>query len=614
MSSENELVSAALPGYDVGEPLGRGGCGLVFSGHHRQLGRPVAIKEIPSQFSADPVVKRRFLAEARLLASIDHPHVVPVYDFVEHADLCLLVMELLPGGTVWTRFTSEGFDAPSAAAVALACAAGLQAAHDRGILHRDIKPANLMFAATGSLKVTDFGIAKVIGGNETLATRTSVVIGTPSYIAPEQARGEPLTPATDVYATATMLYELLAGELPFPRGTDSMATLFKHAYEAPTPLSERAPTVPEPIAEVVMRGLATNPAMRYATAEDFGVALAQACTESWGPGWLSGPGISVIGADTIASAASGGAEPSTPPTSRSESSTSSFAATRGVGRTSTTMVRPVITSEDAGPRLADIARDELVPIQAVIKLRPARGPLIAAALLALLVMVIAFIAPGTPSSDGTVPPGSVTVAGVDPTTGTPVNLDLSIPVTVTSNGAIPADAVRIELQVLGTTVGQQTAPLVESGPTFAATLPSLVNRYLVAGRFTGRITLLSGGTTVAFWRFPVQTTQSATTTAVAVGNVLLLLFGIAYLESNARSLRHGRSRIGAGLGLAGASGVLAIAIVGLLWVLAGRQPTLATLVTCVVLGVLAGGAGAVGAWRSGRIRRYRRAQRMAPQG
>src|SRR5882757_6900028 len=104
MTSIEDRIRAALPGYDIGEQIGRGGCGVVLSGIHRQLQRQVAIKQIPAQFAEDAAVRRRFLVEARLMASIDHPHVVPVYDYVEDGDLCLLVMEYLPGGTVANRF------------------------------------------------------------------------------------------------------------------------------------------------------------------------------------------------------------------------------------------------------------------------------------------------------------------------------------------------------------------------------------------------------------------------------------------------------------------------------------------------------------------------------
>ena len=305
MNFDRELLSGALPAYDIGEELGQGGMGVVVSGQHRQLGRRVAIKQLPEAFAADPAVRRRFTAEAQVLASLDHPHVVPVYDFVEREGICLLVMELLPGGTLRSRVAAGGCTAPYAVAVSLACLSGLSAAHRRGILHRDVKPENMLFAASGVLKVTDFGIAKVIGGPGTVLTRVGDVVGTPAYIAPEQVRGGKLSPATDVYALATMLYELLAGVFPFSTETegDELALLFKHAYEKPVPLRDVAPGIPDPVAAVVMRGLATEPADRFETAEAFGVALAEAATQAWGPGWLAAEQVPIMDAGPMIGAA-----------------------------------------------------------------------------------------------------------------------------------------------------------------------------------------------------------------------------------------------------------------------------------------------------------------------
>ena len=304
MSVDRELLSSVLPAYEIGDELGKGGWGVVVSGQHRQLDRRVAIKQLPTALAADPAVRRRFTTEARVLASLDHPHVVPVYDFVEREGICLLVMELLPGGTLRSRVTiAGGITAPHAVALSLACLSGLGAAHRREILHRDVKPENMLFAASGVLKVTDFGIAKVIGGTDTVVTRAGDVLGTPAYIAPEQVRGGDLSPATDVYGVATMLYELLAGVLPFTDDGEGVALLFKHAYETPIPLRVVAPNVPDPVAAVVMRGLATEPALRFATAESFGVALAEACTREWGPGWLSAEHVPILDAGPIISAA-----------------------------------------------------------------------------------------------------------------------------------------------------------------------------------------------------------------------------------------------------------------------------------------------------------------------
>jgi serine/threonine-protein kinase len=213
-------------------------------------------------------------------------------------------MEFLPGGTLRSRVTSAaGFTAPHAVAVSLACLSGLSAAHRRGVLHRDVKPENMLFTASGVLKVADFGIAKVLGGPGTVVTRRGDVIGTPAYIAPEQVLGRELSPATDVYAVATMLYELLAGVLPFPDVEEEMALLFKHAYEQPVPLREVAPGVPDPVAAAVMRGLATESADRFATAESFGTALAEAGTQAWGPGWMSAEQVPIMDAGPIISVA-----------------------------------------------------------------------------------------------------------------------------------------------------------------------------------------------------------------------------------------------------------------------------------------------------------------------
>ncbi|HEX2064635.1 MAG TPA: serine/threonine-protein kinase [Acidimicrobiales bacterium] len=185
MNDQREVIAAALPAYEVGEQMGRGAFGRVFAGRHRQLDRPVAIKQLAMEYSADPEVRARFLAEARLLATLDHPHVVPVYDYVEQGGLCLLVMEKLSGGTVLSRAGAGGVQMETACAVALAAASGLHHAHGRGVLHRDVKPENLLFSASGVLKVTDFGIAKVVGGAKTSITTAGQVVGTPAYMAPE---------------------------------------------------------------------------------------------------------------------------------------------------------------------------------------------------------------------------------------------------------------------------------------------------------------------------------------------------------------------------------------------------------------------------------------------
>jgi serine/threonine protein kinase len=283
---DREAIEAALPGYEVGEELGRGSCGVVVTATHRHLGRTVAIKELPPAFAANVEVRARFTSEAKLLASFDHPHIVPIYDYVEQAGVCLLVMEHMPGGTVWSRFAAEGFRFESSIAIALATALALHYAHDRQVLHRDIKPDNLLFSKSGALKVSDFGLAKVMGGAATMMTRTGQVLGTPAYIAPEQAQGNPVTPATDVYSLGIVLYELLSGDLPFVDDGNPVTMLLHHMNDQPRPLTELAPDVPPALAEVVMRALDKDPEQRWKTAWAFAAALAYTANSLWGPTWV----------------------------------------------------------------------------------------------------------------------------------------------------------------------------------------------------------------------------------------------------------------------------------------------------------------------------------------
>ena len=312
MSVEDELVEQALPGYEVGREIGRGGWGVVRQGEHRTLRRAVAVKQLPRAFGADPEVRQRFLAEARVVASLEHPHIVPVYDFVERDGVCLIVMELLTGGTLWERVEAGPVPVGDACAIALAVLAALDHAHSRGVLHRDIKPDNVLFNDAGVPKLVDFGIAKVLGEASEHRTATGVIMGTPAYMAPEQGTGRPVGPATDVYAIGVVLYELLGGRLPFESTGDSMSQLYRHVNEPPPPLAEVAPSVPRPIADVVMVALAKDAADRHPGAAAFATALAAAAAEALGPGWLADSDVPVMGVARLAPSATPPERPSTP--------------------------------------------------------------------------------------------------------------------------------------------------------------------------------------------------------------------------------------------------------------------------------------------------------------
>jgi serine/threonine protein kinase len=283
-----EQVAAALPSYEVGQEIGRGSTGVVLAARHRRLGREVAVKMLPPHLAEDESVRRRFVAEARLLASFSHVHIVPIYDFVEEDGLCLLVMERLGGGTLHD-YARAGIDGPGACAATLAVCSALEYAHERGVLHRDIKPTNVLVADDGLVKVTDFGIAKVLGGTESMATRSGFVIGTPSYMAPEQAdAGIEPTPATDVYGAGTVLYELLAGRLPFPAEGAPLNVLYTRVHSEPEPLGQVAPEVPDELATVVMRSIEREPARRQVSADELADELSVAAANAWGADWLRG--------------------------------------------------------------------------------------------------------------------------------------------------------------------------------------------------------------------------------------------------------------------------------------------------------------------------------------
>ncbi len=302
MALDQELLAAALPRYEIGQEIGRGGWGIVLRGRHRDLGRDVAIKQLPRAFGADPSVRERFIDEARLVARLDHPHIVPVYDFVEHEGLCVIVMELAGGGTLWNRFSERGLETEETVATVLAAAVGLHHAHLHGVLHRDVKPENILFSTNGTAKIADFGIAKTLGEGAAARTATGALIGTAAYMAPEQVTGDELSPMTDVYSLAIVLYELLTGELPYRAVTEPVAQLFQHVNDDPRPMADVLPGVPPSLEAVTRRALAKDPSDRPESAEEFAVELAEAATAALGPGWLARSGYAVMSATSVVAA------------------------------------------------------------------------------------------------------------------------------------------------------------------------------------------------------------------------------------------------------------------------------------------------------------------------
>lgn len=620
MTLDLGLVAAALPAYDLEGELGRGGWGVVIGGRHRQLGREVAVKQLPRAFAADPAVRARFVAEARLLAGFDHPHIVPVYDFVELDRLCLLVMEKLPGGTVWSRFSADGLSMDAACAITLATCAALQCAHGAGVLHRDVKPENLLFSGAEVLKVTDFGIAKMVGGSQTLATRAGEVLGTPAYMAPEQAQARELTPATDVYATGTMLYELLAGRLPFPEDGDALAVVFRHVYEEPAPLAGVAPHVPAAICDVVMRAIATDPEDRYGSAEGFGVALAEAATSAWQPGWLGRGGLPVMAANTIVAVterASGpigagpaprtvGGEPASGRLGGAAAPTTLGAAPiHGPPAPSvpTRRARPSLVLHHGGGRLDEVDAGDLVPVKEVLRRPPPATPLVLAALgLVLGALVLAFAGLGGPDR----PPGEIAGLTLNGAAagGAPIELNLAAPVVVAGvipDGGEAAIPVTLRFSAGPAPLGATSATAEAGGDgTFTASIDAAGVRYLAVGRMTAEVELGS-----LHQEFAVTSAQPPLLSAPGIGGIALLLFVAAYAESLLRSRRRGHKRVMAPVGMVGVGALAGVAAVVAAWLLGDREPQVRTVVACAALGAVAGVAAVAAAARHARRRRRR---------
>jgi len=306
------LIGTTLGGYEVQALLGSGGMATVYRGLDGDLQRPVAIKVLAPHAAALPGFTERFRQEARLVANLRHPNIVQVYAFGEERGLTYMVQELLPGPTLEEYMADAAqqgrrLSQDEITQIISQLAAALDAAHAAGVIHRDVKPANALWNADGALALTDFGIAK-----DTIAaisqTQTGMVMGTPAYMAPEQGQGFPLSPASDVYALGVVLYEMLAGKVPFV-GSTPQAVVLQHIQNPPPSLGGIRPNLPPAIETVVQRALAKDPQARFASAGALAAALQQA--------WASPLSVSVHEQPTrvwVPPAGAGYAAPAAPTT------------------------------------------------------------------------------------------------------------------------------------------------------------------------------------------------------------------------------------------------------------------------------------------------------------
>lgn len=263
------LVDARLPtvpGYELDAVLGHGGMGVVYKARHVKLNRPVALKMMLYGAGATSSEQARFQREAEAVAALHHPHIVPIYDVGEADGRAYYTMEFLEGGSLAKRLAGRPQPAAAAAAYSLTLAEAVQAAHDAGIVHRDLKPANVLLTADGTLKISDFGLARRLDADQSL-TLTAANVGTPSYMAPEQALGKAnaFSPTVDIYALGALLYEMLTGRPPF-RAETAAETQRQLIAEEPVPPSRLNASVPRDLETICLKCLQKAPERRYASA------------------------------------------------------------------------------------------------------------------------------------------------------------------------------------------------------------------------------------------------------------------------------------------------------------------------------------------------------------
>ncbi len=259
--------------YEIRELIGKGGMATVYLGYQQKVDRLVAIKILSSPTGTDIEFKERFELEAKTIARLQHPHILPLYDYGTEDDLVYLVMAYLSGGTFESRITKGEVTLDEIERVVREIGGALDYAHRQGVVHRDIKPANILLDGEGHALLTDFGIAKLTEGNIGL-TGTNVV-GTPAYMSPEQAQGLEVTGASDIYALGVVVFQALTGKLPF--NAPSVLQLMLRVVQDPIPnLDDYVEDAPAQLSSVMSRVLAKDPDVRYSTAQEFADAFTEA--------------------------------------------------------------------------------------------------------------------------------------------------------------------------------------------------------------------------------------------------------------------------------------------------------------------------------------------------
>ena len=260
------MIGKTISHYKISDKLGEGGMGVVYKAEDTKLHRSVALKFLSPQCLGTEEDKARFVREARAAAALDHPSICTVHAINEAEGQTFISMAYIDGQSLEEIIKSGPINPDEARNIAIQIAEGLQEAHEKGIIHRDIKTANIMVNRKGQAKITDFGLAKLSG--RTRLTQTATIMGTVSYMSPEQARGETVDHQTDIWSLGVVLYEMLTGRLPF-LAKNEVAMVHKIIYEEPENVTGINPYVPPGLNAVVTKAMAKNKEDRYATISDF---------------------------------------------------------------------------------------------------------------------------------------------------------------------------------------------------------------------------------------------------------------------------------------------------------------------------------------------------------